>query len=429
VDSKARSRLVPALALICLAGYIFVYATGRAGPPIRSDGFSYYVYLPAWFIYGDTKLSSVANDCCGGEFPDFSAIIRWPRTRRWVNAHPIGVAVLQTPFFLVAHALTHWTNLSADGFTLYYQHAAGLSGLAWTIVGLLILQRVLRRHFTVRVTDVTLVSILFGTNLYHYATFDSTYSHPYSFALFAALIDATERWHAAPTKRSSLLIGIVSGLIVLTRHTNVILLTVVPLYGLTTRGIAPTLRFLRDHWRLLALMVSTTIAVVAPQLAIYYQATGRLIVSSYGSLGFTFGSPHLVGVLFSVQKGLFFWSPLLLLAVVGLPMLRGATRAFFLPAVLVFVLDTYLIASWWDWQFGGSYGHRGFVDLFPILAFGLAAFFEWSARVPLRRLLVAVVTVLVVSLSTVQMLQYWNGVLPFSDLTWAQYRTLFLRLR
>ena len=42
------------------------------------------------------------------------------------------------------------------------------------------------------------------------------------------------------------------------------------------------------------------------------------------------------------------------------------------------VLDTYLIASWWDWQFGASYGHRGFIDVLPLLAFGLAAVFEWA---------------------------------------------------
>jgi hypothetical protein len=421
--------LVPAVALACLAGYIFVYATARAGPPIRSDGFSYYVYLPSWFIYGDTRLGSVANDCCGGEFPDFTVIVKWPRTRRWVNAHPIGVAVMQTPFFLVAHALTRWTNLSPDGFSLYYQHAAGLSGLAWTIVGLLVLQRVLRRHFSDRVTMATLVALLFGTNLYHYATYDSTYSHPYSFALFAALLELTERWHAAPARSSSLMLGLVSGLIVLTRHPNAILLTLVPLYGLTTRGLRPTMTFLRSQWRLLTLMVATALAVVAPQLAIYYQATGRPFVSSYGSLGFTFTSPHFYGVLFSVQKGLFFWSPLLLLAVAGLVMLRGAARAFLLPAVVVLAADTYVIASWWDWQFGDSYGHRGFIDVFPLLALGLAAFFEWSANRPLRLAIVATVTGLVVSLSVVQMLQYWNGVLPFSDTTWAQYRAIFLQLR
>ena len=31
-------------------------STRRAAPspPIRSDGFSYYVYLPSWFLYGDS---------------------------------------------------------------------------------------------------------------------------------------------------------------------------------------------------------------------------------------------------------------------------------------------------------------------------------------------------------------------------------------
>ncbi len=227
-----------------------------------------------------------------------------------------------------------------------------------------------------------------------------------------------------------MLIGIVSGLILLTRHTNAILLTIIPLYGLTTRGIGPTLRFLADRWRLLALMAATALVVVIPQLAIYYQATGRPLISSYGSLGFTFASPHLAGVLFSVQKGLFFWSPLLLLAVAGLPMMRGSTRAFLLPAVVIFALDTYLIASWWDWQFGGSYGHRGFVDLFPILALGLAAFFEWSARRPLRRVIVTCTAVLVVSLSAVQMLQVPGTASCRSAISRGpSTRTVFLRLR
>ena len=78
-----------ATATLCVAGYVFVYATGRANPPVRSDGFSYYVYLPSWFIYGDSTLAAVARDCCGGEFDPVTAIIRWPDTRQWVNAHPI----------------------------------------------------------------------------------------------------------------------------------------------------------------------------------------------------------------------------------------------------------------------------------------------------------------------------------------------------
>ena len=91
-------------------------------------------------------------------------------------------------------------------------------------------------------------------------------------------------------------------------------------------------------------------------------------------------------------------------------------------------VHTYVIASWWDWQFGASYGHRGFVDVLPLLALGLAAFFEWSATAsPGERPLPG--WPCGVALSVFQMLQYWNGVLPMSDTTWAQYRAIFLRLR
>jgi hypothetical protein len=424
--------VVTCAAALCLAGYVLVYATGRAGAPIRSDGFSYYVYLPSWFIFHDTTLAAVADDCCGGEFPSSTAIIRWPGTHRWVNAHPIGVAVMQVPMFAVAHGLTNWTNLSPDGFTVYYQHAAGLSGLIWTVAGLVVLRRLLLRHFSDGVTAATIATIVFGTSLYHYATFDSSYSHAYSFFLFAAFLDLTERWHQSRDRHVAVLLGAVAGLIVLTRHTNVLFLACFPLYGVTSgASFRRRLGEIRREWASLAVMAGIAGAVIAPQLALYYQATGRPFVSSYGELGFNFGSPKIAGVLFSVQKGLFFWSPVLLLACAGLAGLarsRHSARAFVTGAGLFLVVNTYVIASWWDWQFGGSYGHRGFVDALPVFAIGLAAFYSWSARRPALLIPSGIVATLAVALSVFQMLQYWNGVLPFSDTTWDQYRAIFLRL-
>ena len=417
--------------MLCLAGYVFVYATGRADNPIRSDGFSYYVYLPSWFLFHDTTLSSVARDCCGGVFPAYTAIVRWPATRRWVNAHPIGVAVMQAPLFGIAHALTRWTNLSSDGFTLYYQHAAGLSGLFWVIAGLAVLSKLLHRHFSDGIAAATLSTILLGTNLYHYATFDSSYSHAYSFFLVAAFLDLTERWYAEPRARTSVLLGIVAGLMALVRHTNVIFLILFPLYGVDRIDLVRSrVALLGDRRQLVAIALATAAAVIAPQLAIYYQATGRVFVSSYGDLGFNFASPRILGVLFSVQKGLFFWSPLLLASSVGLAWLarsRHSARAFVLPALLVLVVDIYIISSWWDWQFGGSFGHRGFVDTLPIFAIGMAACLEWGSSTPGARRIITIVIVLAVALNLFQMLQYWNHVLPFSDTTWDQYRRVFLR--
>ena len=425
--------MLRAAVVLLLAGYVLVYAGGRADRPIRSDGFSYYVYLPSWFLFHDPTLAAVARDCCGGVFPTYTAIIRWPGTRRWVNAHPIGVAVMQAPMFLLAHGLTRWTNLSPDGFTFYYQHGDGLSGLLWTCAGLIVLRRLLRRHFSEPITAITLASVLLGTSLYHYGTFDSSFSHAYSFFLLAAFLDLTETWYARPSRSTSVLLGIVAGLIVLTRHTNALFVLFFPLYALSDRAaVAARLALFQRQRKLVAIAAVAAALAVLPQLAIYYQATGRPIISSYGSLGFYWGSPRILGVLVSVQKGLFFWSPLLLLACVGLALLarsRNSARAFLLPAAIVLAIDTYVIASWWDWQFGASFGHRAFVDTLPIFAIGLAGCYEVSSRHAAARRVVAVLVVSCVALNVFQMLQYWNGVLPMSDTTWDQYRGLFLKWR
>jgi hypothetical protein len=175
--------------------------------------------------------------------------------------------------------------------------------------------------------------------------------------------------------------------------------------------------------------VPTTIAalIVAPQLWLYHRATNHWLISSYGQLGFTFASPHIAGVLVSARKGLFFYAPLLLAALPGTLWLPERLRLWRLPAAVLLVVEIYLIASWWDWQFGASYGHRGFVDFYPLFAIGLASTFTRIAAVPrLTRPAIALVTLLC-GLCIFQMLQYWHGILPMSDTTWTQYRAVFLR--
>lgn len=410
-------RLLALAAIACLAGYVYAYTYGRAGTPIRSDAFSYYVYLPAWALHHDPSLQSVADDCCGGEFPGWTAIVRWRFSRQWVNAHPIGEAILIAPFFGLAHGLTRWTNLSPDGFTQYYQHAAGLAGLFYAIAGLWFLQRLLNRHYPSGVVAATLAALLAGTSLFHYATFDSVWSHAFSFALCSAFLERLDAGAASKGRiRDEVVLGLLCGLMILVRHTNAVIPVVfVGAVVLRTRYVP-----------LAAAAVATL--VVFPQLWLYHRATGHWLISAYGSMGFTFASPHLAGVLVSPQKGLLFYAPILLAAIAGFAWLPAALRQWRVPAAIVLVSNTYLIASWGDWQFGASYGHRGFVDVYPILALGLAAAFQRLAATPRMRAATAVAVTLLCALSLFQMLQYWHGVLPMSDVTWSQYRAVFLRV-
>jgi len=422
---------VAVVAVLGLIGFVTSHAWDVADPVIRSDAYSYYVYLPAWLLHHDPDLSAVADECCGGEFPEWSAIRRWPGTGRWVNPHPIGVAIQMAPAFAVAHLLTRWSNLPASGFSLYYQIAAGLSGLAAVLIGLALLRRQLSREFTPGVVLAALVTLTFGTNLFHYGVFDAPYSHAFSFLLIAALVTLTDRWWRDPSWVVSFGLASVAGLIVLTRHTNGLYLLVVPLYGISALGgVRPAAAACWRRREMVLAMLAVGAAWLAPQAFIYKASTGQWVVSAYDQVGgFTFASPHLWGVLFSTQKGLFLWSPVLLLAVAGVFVATGPARHARSAAVLVFVLTTYLIASWFDWQFGGSFGHRGYTDGLALAALFLASAFAWIARRPRLVPVAAVVVAALVALSVAQMMQYWMGILPFQDITWAQYRDLFLRFR
>ena len=247
--------------------------------PIRSDGFSYYVYLPSWFLFGDPTLAAVARDCCGGEFPEYTAIIRWPETRRWVNAHPdrrgdhaVAGFCRRAPADTLDQSLTRTASRSITSTPPASPGSAGLSP------GFACCAALLLRSFSDRVTAATLLALLLGTNLYHYATFDSCYSHPYSFFLFAAFMWLTARWHAEPGTRQSILLGIVDRLIVLVRHTNILFTVVFVAVRRRRRHRACP----RGSHTLLARAKTDRVAswprlplVIAPQLLIYYQATGR----------------------------------------------------------------------------------------------------------------------------------------------------------
>ena len=64
-----------------------------------------------------------------------------------------------------------------------------------------------------------------------------------------------------------------------------------------------------------------------------------------------------------------------------------------------------------------------------LFAIGLAGACWCAARAVARSLAAAVVLTVAIALSQFQMIQYWNGRVPYENTTWAQYRALFLPRR
>jgi hypothetical protein len=430
--ARGLRHFVAAAALLAAVAYAALYGPLDSPPPIHSDGYSYYVYLPSAFLYHDATLDALARDLHGGAYPEFTGIRRWPSTGRWLNLHPIGTAILMAPFFIVAHLLSVWSNLPRDGFSLYYQHGAALGAIAYALLGLAILRQMLRQQFSDGVVFATLICITWGTNLFHYMVFDGTFSHAYAFFMVCLFVWLTQQWWDRPTLTRSVAIGGVAGLNILIRHTNAIYVLVLPLYGIVHwEDVRARAIDLRDRWRMLAAAAIAGLIVLAPQLALYKWITGKWFVNAYVTygMGFSLASPHVADTLFSTQKGLFFWSPILLVAAAGVLVATGRARALALPAIVVFAIQTALIATWSQWQFGATFGHRGFTDGFALAAPFMAASFEWVARHRRAIPVVAIGATTAVLLSVAQMIQYWIGVLPTADTTWAQYQELFLRFR
>jgi hypothetical protein len=91
-------------------------------------------------------------------------------------------------------------------------------------------------------------------------------------------------------------------------------------------------------------------------------------------------SPQIVQVLFSDWHGLFTWTPLFLLAVIGLAWLARDRPDIAVTLGAVFLVSVYANAAVSQWWAGEAFGARRFVSLFPVFAIGLAAIYRRLGR-------------------------------------------------
>lgn len=340
------------------------------------DASGYYAYLPMWFIYGNNAENYPEGiiDAIGNGFQPDSV------SGKVKNKYPSGVAILQAPFFLVAHLgssifapESDGTPLMSPGFSRGYYWSVIVSGAVYAALGLFLLCSFLCFYFEPLVAVATCLALFLGTNLYYYAIICSGMSHVYSFFVFSALLYYSKFFFENIKLRSAILFGLLCGLAVLIRPTNILFIAFVLLLDWEGKGLfSRPLAILKKPLILLAIVTSAVITWV-PQMIYWYQNTGQLIYYSYGDEGFTnWKNPEITKIWFSTMNGLFPYAPVLLLSVIGIVIMAikkvkvGLTIGFF------FLLITYVFASWWVWSYGCALGSRPFVEYFAMMSIPLA---------------------------------------------------------
>lgn len=380
---------------------------------LTSDGVDHFVYLRSLWVDGDLDLS---NDYARVS-PRGASVDALTPLGRTGNLHPVGPALLWSPLYALADVLARVTGRIPDGDGPLYRNAAAVAGLLWGWLGLVLLYDAARRLYGRAPALLATASLAFGTFLYWYLAFAPTMAHAPAFMSCTLVV-----WHlvrapgehvpASRRLRHAAWLGLACGLAALVRWPNA-LVALLPLAvhapRLLRRAAWPALM------REAAVFTLCALLAFVPQLVVWRLLYGSFITIPQGA-SFLAGAPAIAGVLFSPRHGLFSWSPLLYLGLLGLLPLARRAPALACGGLLLLVALTRLNAGTADWWGGAAFGGRRFDAALPVLGLGLCAACAALAEGVRRRPLAAVAGALALGVGWNLLLarQYGSGAWDYS---------------
>ncbi|MBS1783783.1 MAG: hypothetical protein JSS78_12020 [Bacteroidetes bacterium] len=387
------------------------------------DAFGYYAYLPSFFIYKDAKSLSWIDSVdrkyhvTGGDGWQAEKLKNGNYTFKYLG----GVALMQMPLFFVGHWFAQLFHYPQDGFSPPYQYAISYGAILYCLLGLLILRRTLLSYFNDVIVALTLLLIALATNLMQYAADDNGQSHVYIFLLYAIILAASHAWHKKPKALLALIIGYIVGLATMSRPTEAIMFLIPLLWNTNGKSVAlGKWQLVRRNQSHIYIALLGGILGILPQLIYWKYSTGSFIYD-VGSK-WVFLNPWF-RVLFGWEKGWFIYTPITIFFVIGLFFLK---KFPFKNAILWFcVLNIWIIISWDDWRYGGSYSTRALVQSYPVFAFAFAAFLN-QVFLGRWRYVALPVGIFLVLINIFQTKQYHLNILHYNDMNRRYYGRIFL---
>jgi hypothetical protein len=411
--------------IICFLAAFFMairlYNDGKPGWKhiITSDGRGYYAYLPAVFLDRDLSFATtIQRESTLLGYAHYKPGYLVKHGDNVVNKYFAGEALLLLPFFLVGWLLSALTGLPADGYSFFFQVFTGLGALFYLAWGLLFLERILKQvSIPSWAASLSILLIMAGTNLFYYTLWQPTMSHVFSFFAINGFLWYSMRTAHQPGWRDALLSGVFLGVLCLIRPTNGVIILAVPFLA------GGDGRLTRTPLGLLFLAALAGIVAIQPLL--WYLQTGDFFVWSYQGEGFRFTSPEISNTLFSYRKGLFIYTPALLLIFTGIIATAFRDVRRFISLALFLISALWIVASWWNWYYGDGFGLRAFIDYYGLFAILIAHGIQ-----TLRGLLKGVVwfiALVFIGVNMVQTWQYTHGVIHPNSMNEAKFHHVFMR--
>jgi 4-amino-4-deoxy-L-arabinose transferase-like glycosyltransferase len=289
---------------------------------------------------------------------------------------PIGPSILWSPFFLVAHAAVLLIDpAKTTGFSSPYIALVSFSSALYGLAGLWVLYRTCRLFTGKYISLITLFLCLGATPLFYYIFHQTFMAHAAGFlvagVMFLYYILLSEG--KVERKWGGLALGVLLGLNFLMRWAGA-LFVVFPIMYFTSRYIRE-IRAKNTHGQK-ALVLQGLVAAasflltISPQLALWQRLYGSFLVMPQGPEAFVESAlpVNFLSIFFHTNRGLLFWSPFVLLGMLGV--WRIPNREVRISTAVCLLLQLVVIGYRVDWFSGGGFGARYFVELLPLLAVG-----------------------------------------------------------
>ena len=207
------------LSLISIFGLYWLFFQFDYSNPnsIAGDGVGYYQYLPNTFI----------NNNLDSQTPDkrfFNEV-----NQKGVNKYYAGTAVSMSPSFFLGHGLAYIFDIEQNGYSWIYHWAISFSGLLFLLAGVLFLIKFLKLlELDGIIISVTILLLLFGTNLFSYTFLMPSMSHVYSFCWVTGFLFFIKSFSVTQKNKHLYLAAFFLGMIILVRPINGIIAFALP---------------------------------------------------------------------------------------------------------------------------------------------------------------------------------------------------------
>jgi hypothetical protein len=342
---------------------------------ISWDVFGYYLYLPATFIYKDIKQLHFVPQLIDkySPAPNFDQAAKANKTGNYVLNYSMGQAVTMLPWFTIADLWASNSNYLRDGLSYPYQACIGIGMFLYALLGITLFRKNLQCYFSDNMVALGLLILVVGSNYLNYAAIDQALTHNVLFTIYNAIIFFTIRFHKQATIKSAILIGLLCGLAVLIRPSEIICVLIPLLWDFTDWRSFKI--FMSSNYKLIFLSSVCLIFIGSFQLIYWKYVAGDWLYYSYRNQTFNFLSPHINNFCFAYGSGWLRYTPIFIFSLIGLiPLVKTGKNK--LVVISIMLLSFYIVTSWNIWNYGGLSG-RAMVQYYTFFIIPILYLFKW----------------------------------------------------